>query len=58
MKSDRETQISYDIAFMLNLKKSVQINLFTKNEIVTDIENKLVVIWGGRLGKGKDKLED
>ena len=52
MKSDRERQISYDIAFMLNLKKSVQINLFTKNEIVTDIENKLVVIWGGAVRKG------
>ena len=28
--SKRETQISYDIAYLWNLKKMVQMNLFTK----------------------------
>ena len=31
VKSDRERQI-YDITYMWNLKKSVQINLFTKQK--------------------------
>ena len=32
-KSDAERQISYDIAYMWNLKKRVQMNLFTKIEV-------------------------
>ena len=31
-KSDRERQISYDIAYMWNLKKMIQINLFAKHK--------------------------
>ena len=31
-KSDRERQISYDITYMWNLKKMIQINLFTKRK--------------------------
>ena len=31
-KSDTEKQISYDIAYMWNLKKGVQMNLFTKEK--------------------------
>ena len=31
-KSDRETQISYDTTYMRNLKKRIQINLFTKQK--------------------------
>ena len=31
-KSDTERQISYDIAYMWNLKKRVQMNLFTKQK--------------------------
>ena len=31
-KSDREKQISYDIAYMWNLKKIIQMNLFTKQK--------------------------
>ena len=31
-KSDRERQISYDITYMWNLKKMIQINLFTKEK--------------------------
>ena len=33
IKSDRERQISYDIAYMQNLReKMIQMNLFTKQE--------------------------
>ena len=31
-KSDRERQISYDITYMGNLKKMIQMNLFTKEK--------------------------
>ena len=31
-KSDRERQISYDITYMWNLRKIVQMNLFTKQK--------------------------
>ena len=31
-KSDRERQISYDITYMWNLKKMIQMNLFTKQK--------------------------
>ena len=48
-KSDRERQI-YDITYMWNLKKMIQMNLQSRNRL-TDIENKLMVNkrerWGG-----------
>ena len=44
---DRERQISYDIAYMWNLKKMIQMNLFTIRNRFTGIENNL---W---LPKGK-----
>ena len=31
-KPDRERQISYDIAYMWNLKKIIQVNLHTKQK--------------------------
>ena len=31
-KSERERQISYDITYMWNLKKKIQLNLFTKQK--------------------------
>ena len=31
-KSNRERQISYDITYMWNLKKMIQMNLFTKQK--------------------------
>ena len=31
-KSDRERQISYDIAYMWNLKKMIKMNLYTKQK--------------------------
>ena len=44
-KSDRERQISYDIAHMWILKKKTQTYLQNINRI-TDIKNKCVVTWG------------
>ena len=38
-KSGRERQISY-IVYMRRLNKTVQMNLFTKQNTVTDVENK------------------
>ena len=31
-KPDRERQMSYDIAYMRNLKKNIQMNLFTRQK--------------------------
>ena len=31
-KPDRERQISYDIAYIWNMKKMIQMNLFTKQK--------------------------
>ena len=42
----RERQISYDITFA-ECKKMIQMNLFTKQSRVMDIENKLMVMGGG-----------
>ena len=50
-KSDKK--ISYDIAYMWNLKKTEQMNSFKKQR-VTDVENKLTVTMGER--KEEEKL--
>ena len=51
-KSDRERQISYDIAYMWSLKKKKSINeLIYKIERPTDIENKLMVTNRERVGE-------
>ena len=58
-KSDRERQISYDIAYMWNLKKKKKggtNELTYKTEVVTDVENKLLP--GDKWGRGRDKLGD
>ena len=48
-------QISYDIAYMWNLKKGYKWTYLQNRSRVTDVENKLMVTrgWGGR-----DKLAD
>ena len=47
MKSDTERQLSYNISYMWNLKKKVQINLFTKHNCrVIDVDNKLMATGG------------
>ena len=51
VKSDRERQIPYDIAYMWNLKKMIQMNLYLQSRnSLTDIENKLMVTKGERRG--------
>ena len=46
---DRERHIIQYCLYMESKKKRIQINLFTKQNRLTDIENKLmVVVMGGR----------
>ena len=45
-KSDRERQISYDIAYMWNLKKGYKWTYLQNRNRVTDVENKLMVTRG------------
>ena len=54
-KSDRERQISYDITYMWNLIKMIQINLFTKQEQTHRLGKQT---YGYQRGKvvGRDKL--
>ena len=54
-KSDKERQISYDITYMWNLIKMIQINLFTKQEQTHRLGKQT---YGYQRGKvvGRDKL--
>ena len=45
-KADRERQISYDIAYIRNLKKMVKINLFTKQKQINRFLNQIYGMWG------------
>ena len=45
-KSDKERQISYDIAYMWNLKKGYKWTYLQNRNRVTDIENKFMVTEG------------
>ena len=49
-KSDRETQISYDTTYMRNLKKRIQINLFTKQKQTHRLREGTYGYRGGRVG--------
>ena len=51
-KSDREEQISYDIAYIWNLKKNGTNELIYKTNRVTDVEDKLMVT-GGKVERGE-----
>ena len=51
-KSDSKRQISYDIAYLRNLKQMMQVNLFTKQNRFTDLENKLMATRGEGSGDG------
>ena len=54
LKSDRERQISYDIIYMWNLQKRIQMNLFTKQK---QTHRHRKQIYGYQRGKGgRDKL--
>ena len=39
-------QISYDIIYMWNLKRTIQVNLLTKQNRLIDIENKFRITKG------------
>ena len=49
-KSDRERQIAYDIAYMRNLKKMIQMNLFTKQKQVHRPREPIYGYQEGRVG--------
>ena len=53
-KSDRERQISYDIAYMWNLKKMIQMNLFTKQKQTHRLREGTYGYWGKGLQGGID----
>ena len=48
-KSGRERQVSYDIAYMWNLKTGYKWTYLQNRNRVTDVENKLIATgsWGG-----------
>ena len=52
-KSDRERQISHDITYMWNLKKMIQMNLFTKQKQIHRHRNKHMVTKEERGGENK-----
>ena len=54
-KSDRERQISYDIAYMQYLKKMIQMHLFTKQKQTHRLREWTYGYWGGKV-EGMDRL--
>ena len=58
MKSDRESQISYDTTYMWNLKKWYKWAYLQDRNRLTDIENKLMVTKGDSGGRGEDTFGD
>ena len=55
-KSDRERQISYDIAYMWNIKKKmIQMNLLTKQKQTHRLRKRIYGYQGGRVG-WRDRL--
>ena len=45
VKSDREVEIPYDIPYMWNLKKMIQMNLQNRKRL-TDLGNELRIVKG------------
>ena len=58
-KSDRERQISYDIAYMWNLKKKkmMQMNIFTKGKQAHRLRGQTCGYQEGRVGWGRIDCE-
>ena len=52
IKGSQRREISYDITYMWNLKKMIQVNLFIKQKQTPDLENKLMVPKGESFGGG------
>ena len=44
--------MSYDMTYMSNLKKMIQMNLLQNRNTLTDLENKLFVTKGERSAEG------
>ena len=55
-KSARERQISYDIDYMQNLKKLMQMNLPTKQKQIHGLREQTYSYQGGRVA-GRNRLE-
>ena len=55
-KSDREIEILYDISYMWNLKKMMQVNLFTKQKQTHRYRKQTYGYQGVKWGR--DKLGD
>ena len=55
-KSNGERQISYAITYMWNLKKMIQMNLFTKQEQTHRLQKQTYSYQRGKVGGGRDKL--
>ena len=53
-KSDRETQVSYDITYKQNLKKNDKMNLFTKQKQTHTLREGTNGYQGGWVGGGAD----
>ena len=51
-KSDKERQISYDIAYMWNLKKGYKWTYFQNRNRLTALENEFMVTRGEGWGEG------
>ena len=51
-KSHRERQISYDITYMWNLKKMIQMNLFTKQKQTHRLQKQTYGYQSGKGGEG------
>ena len=49
-KSDRERQLSYDIAYVILKKKRIQMNLFTKKKQTHRLREGTYGYQGGRVG--------
>ena len=52
IEGSQRREISYDITYMWNLKKMIQVNLFIKQKQTPDLENKLMVPKGESFGGG------
>ena len=57
-KSERKRQIPYDITDMWNLKNDTEWIYLQNKNILTDIENKLMVTKEGSIGRDKLGIGD
>ena len=52
-KSDRERHVSYNITYMLNLKKKIQMNLLTEQKQTHRLREQTYGYQEGRVGVGE-----